>query len=92
MYIINNVVIDERIPFIKFSCKLEECNGSCCTISGGNGAPILNEEVKEIQNALHVVKKYLPPTHQKQIEEDGGVDSPIAAGRNAVQTAIENMS
>ncbi len=74
MFIVQDVIVDERIAYIKFACNLFGCKGGCCTIPGGKGAPLLNEEVAKIQRALPIVKKYLSPSHRHAVEINGGIE------------------
>ncbi len=74
MFSIGNKIVDERIPYIKFSCNLEVCKGVCCTVKGGKGAPLADFEVYEIQNGLPEVIKYLPEKSLKIIQENSGIE------------------
>ncbi len=53
-----------------FMCDLQACFGECC-IDGDSGAPLELKELKEVENAFPVVKKYLDKKHLKVIEEQG---------------------
>lgn len=64
-------LIDENIPKTEFACDLARCKGACCTMPGPRGAPLLDEEVAEIEKAYPVVKKYLSFRHKDLIEERG---------------------
>ena len=64
-------IIDDRIFSVKFACDLGKCKGACCTLSGAGGAPILNEEVAEINGNLKVAEKYLSEKHKEVLENEG---------------------
>ena len=67
MIIIDEIVVDERIPFIQFACDLKECKGACCTLKGAGGAPIEQTEIRTIKKTLPVVEKYLSKKHQREL-------------------------
>jgi hypothetical protein len=76
MYISNlikveDVLVRPEVAETHFSCDLEKCKGACCTLESEFGAPLLEEELKIIQEILPVVKKYLPEDHVREIEEYG---------------------
>jgi hypothetical protein len=71
---IGEVVVEEKVFHEHFVCDLQQCHGACCTIPGGRGAPLRDDEVDVILDALPVVKKYLPAEHLTVIEFQGGVD------------------
>jgi len=75
------------LPDVHFACNLGECKGACCTLNGGRGAPVTDEEVDEIYNAYPVVKKYLPKEHTEWIERHGLVEG--APGYYATQCKDE---
>lgn len=45
---LNNLIIDDRIFEVKFSCDLSRCKGACCTVHGTLGAPIIQDEIADI--------------------------------------------
>lgn len=74
MFTIGNKIIDDRIPFIRFSCDLEKCKGACCTIKGGKGAPLMDHEVIDIQNSLNIISKYLPEKSLNIIKQNACIE------------------
>ncbi len=74
MFIIGEAVIDDDVKQASFCCDLDQCKGACCTLEGGRGAPLENNEVLEIHKAYPLVKKYLDERSIKIIEQDGPVD------------------
>lgn len=66
---LDQFLIDQNISKTHFACDLERCKGACCTMPGQRGAPLLDEEVEEIERAYPIVKKYLSFRHKDTIEE-----------------------
>jgi len=74
MFIIGEALIEEDIARERFACDLPQCRGACCTLPGGRGAPLEDEEVVEIQRAFPFAKHYLSPKHLDAIERFGMVE------------------
>lgn len=53
-----------------FCCDLDKCLGECC-IEGDAGAPITEDELREIERILPTVWEDLLPSAQRSITEDG---------------------
>ncbi len=87
MIIIDEIAVDPKVPQMHFACDLGMCKGACCTLKGGRGAPVTDEEVEEIYRAYPVVKKYLPAEHTKWIRDHGLVEG--EPGRYATQCKDE---
>ncbi len=68
---IQEIAVDPVLPTLRFQCDLKRCKGACCTLPGGQGAPLLDEEIEEIHRAFPVVRKYLSAEHLSVIERDG---------------------
>ena len=88
MFTIDEIIVDGRVADVHFACNLAECKGACCTLKGGRGAPVTDEEVDEIYNVYPVVKKYLPQEHNDWIEQHGLVEG--TTGYYATQCMDEN--
>ena len=71
MFDIQNTLVEKSTAAVKFACDLKACRGACCTMPGGRGAPLLDEEIKEIRDAFPFVKDYLSRGHLQRIEEVG---------------------
>jgi hypothetical protein len=63
--------VEARLGEVEFGCDLSVCKGACCTMPGGRGAPILREEIAELERAFPIVRKYLPETAIETISEHG---------------------
>lgn len=87
MFIIDEIAVDLKVPQMRFACDLVECKGACCTLKGGRGAPVSDEEVEEIYDAYAIVRKYLPLEHRVWIQDHGLVEGD--PGRYATQCRDE---
>ena len=67
----DNPLIDADIPKSRFACDLQRCKGACCTMPGHRGAPLLDDEIEEIERAYPIVRKYLSFRHKDTIDERG---------------------
>lgn len=68
---IEDVIIRQEIAETKFACDLKKCKGACCTLESPYGAPLVKEEIGEMEKILEAVKQYLPDKHLEVIEEEG---------------------
>ncbi len=78
MTVIQEIAVEPSIRDMHFACDLARCKGACCTMPGGLGAPLLPEEIAEIEKAFPQVQKYLSDEHLQVIEEEGLVDERFA--------------
>jgi hypothetical protein len=74
MIFVHNVTVDTSVAEVKFACNLLQCKGACCTMPGPKGAPLTEDESKEIEKAFPVIKKYLNEDHLRAIDERGLVE------------------
>ena len=68
---VEDVIIRQEIEETSFACDLKKCKGACCTLESPYGAPLLKEEIDEIEKSLEAVKPYLPQKHVEEIEAEG---------------------
>jgi hypothetical protein len=68
---IRQTIIDDTIPRIKFACNLSACKGACCTLAGGTGAPLLDDELEQIDRAFPIIESSLPKEHLETIAQFG---------------------
>ncbi len=87
MFIIGEAVIDDAAATASFCCELKKCKGACCTLQGGRGAPLEDDEVLEIQKAYPSAKNYLSQRSINVIEGLGMVEG--SPGRYTT-TCIDN--
>ncbi len=71
MLIIGEVVVDDAVTGTDFCCDLKQCKGACCTLEGGRGAPLEDDEALEIEKAYPIVKKYLDEENIRTIAARG---------------------
>jgi hypothetical protein len=74
MFVILDTVADNALATAHFACDLSACKGACCTTPGGRGAPLSDEEVAFIAEAIPVALPYLSERNQRIITEGGGVE------------------
>jgi hypothetical protein len=71
MFLIQETMVESPLATTQFACDLNRCKGACCTIPGGRGAPLLDEEIDDIRTAFPRIKKYLSQEHLRAIEQVG---------------------
>lgn len=74
MFIIGEAVIDDAVGTASFCCDLKKCKGACCTLPGGRGAPLEDDEVLEIQKAYPNAREYLSRQSIETVEAIGMVE------------------
>ena len=67
---INDTVLSLDILEERFVCDLATCKGACC-VEGDEGAPVLEEEVKIIQELLPLIWNDLSDNSKAVIEKKG---------------------
>lgn len=70
MIIVDNAVLSDDLKENFFVCNLEKCKGACC-VEGDLGAPLNEDELSVIKEALPAVKPYLTPEGIQEIEKQG---------------------
>ncbi len=71
MIVIGNKVVSSGVEEEHFVCDLEKCKGACC-VEGDLGAPLEKDELDQVEEAVEVVKSYLPKEHVEVLEREGG--------------------
>lgn len=74
MVIIGDITVDDAVTTERFSCDLAKCKGACCTLEGGRGAPLLDDEKKLVERHAPATRKYLSPRHLAVLDRAGPVD------------------
>src|SRR5688500_5021354 len=74
MFKVLDVLVDDALVTTKFACDLGACHGSCCTMPGGRGAPITDEEARMLIEATPVALPYLSDRNNVVIGSLGGVE------------------
>jgi hypothetical protein len=70
MILIDDILISDEIVEEQFVCDLDKCKGGCC-VDGDAGAPLENNELKELENAYQQVLPYLTPEGIAEIKKNG---------------------
>jgi hypothetical protein len=68
------VEIDTDIPRKRFACDVAACKGACCTRPGGRGAPLLDDELDDLNASLGAAGEYLSDRSRKTLVERGPVE------------------
>lgn len=97
MIAIDNVLISDEIIDKKFVCDLSQCHGGCC-VDGDAGAPLLSEELEQLEEVYVKVKPYLSDKSIKEIEKQGkyvidnekNYNTPIIEGGICVYGIVED--
>lgn len=71
MFLIDNILVDEQIISTPFLCEINKCKGACCTVKGGQGAPVLDEEVAQLEASVKAASRYLSERSKKAIAQNG---------------------
>jgi len=69
--VVKDVILRQELIDTKFACDLRKCKGACCTLESEYGAPLLDDEISQIQDSLSAAKIYLPESHLSKLEQDG---------------------
>lgn len=86
---VEDVLIRTEIAEFNFACDLNKCKGACCTVESEYGAPLLKEEVEQIESILDIVKEYLPKKHRLEIEDNGFYE---AKNDELLTASVENKA
>ena len=67
---IDNTLVSLDVLECPFICDLSHCKGACC-VEGDSGAPLLKEEIAELEKALPIIWDDLVPQAQEVIKKQG---------------------
>lgn len=70
MFQIQNTLVSLDLAEQFFCCDLDACKGECC-IEGDAGAPVTQEECRQIRRALPAIKDDMLPRAVTEVEENG---------------------
>ena len=93
---IDNTLVSLDVLERQFLCDLSHCKGICC-VEGDSGAPLLEEEVGELEKALPAIWDDLAPKAQEiikkqgvaYIDEEGDLVTSIVNGKDCVFTCYD---
>jgi hypothetical protein len=71
MIVIGEAVVDDAVTSAHFCCDVSTCHGACCTLSGGRGAPLQDQEILEIEKAFPAARQFLSEKSLLAIERQG---------------------
>lgn len=95
---IDDVLVSFDVFRERFCCQVDACKGECC-IEGDAGAPLEEDEVKELEKALPVIWDDLSPEARAVIEHqgvcyrdsDGDLVTSIVNGKDCVFTCYNEQ-
>lgn len=67
---VDDVILSEDIFTKHFVCDLSACKGACC-IEGDAGAPVVLEEIDQIEENLEKMLPFLTEKGKKSIQKEG---------------------
>ncbi|MBQ0154613.1 MAG: DUF3109 family protein [Bacteroidales bacterium] len=70
MFLIQNTLVSLDILEKDFCCNLDSCHGCCC-IEGDAGAPISDEECREVEQILPVLLPDMTPEARAIVQQQG---------------------
>jgi hypothetical protein len=70
MIVIDNIYVSDEVVEEQFVCDLNKCKGGCC-IDGDAGAPLTDDEMKEVNSAYVSIKNLLTKEAIQIIEQQG---------------------
>jgi len=70
MIAIDNVLVSDEIIDEQFVCDLNKCKGGCC-VDGDAGAPLADDELKELDAVYDAVLPYLPELSREELLKQG---------------------
>ena len=68
---LGNTLLSDDIKEEQFVCDLIKCKGACC-VEGDLGAPLLFDELDQIEDVIPIVLDYLPAESIEVLKRDGG--------------------
>jgi hypothetical protein len=71
MFVIGEAVIEDAVGGASFCCDLQACKGACCTLPGGRGAPLEDDEVLEIAKAYPAARQFLSDRNIRTVATSG---------------------
>ncbi len=73
MLSLDDLLIEADVVRAKFSCDLARCKGACCTLAGGGGAPVRDDEVEELHKAIPSALKYMSEKSKQALAKHGAL-------------------
>lgn len=76
MILLDNLLIQEQVLTASFACDLQQCKGACCTMKGGAGAPLLEDEMEDLRSVVPTVLELLPDRARTWLQKNDPVEGP----------------
>lgn len=94
---IGRTIISEDVIKVQFMCDLKSCHGDCC-VEGDEGAPLEENEIGIIEDALDEIVPFMSKEGLKVIDSNGVFDygadgdyvTPLVNGRECAFVYFEN--
>jgi len=74
---IDNTNVSDDLGLVSFACNVKKCKGACC-VAGDAGAPLLEEEIGQIEDGIEKIKFFMTDDGRRVIEANGVFDYDIA--------------
>lgn len=73
MLIVEGVIVNEELLQVMFVCDTDKCHGACC-VEGDAGAPLLPEEIGELEDNWEAAIPYMTPKGIETVKKQGVFD------------------
>lgn len=70
MIVIDDKTVSDDLAQVKFLCNLKKCKGACC-VEGDAGAPLLEEEIGELEDSLDEIRIHMTEKGLQVVEAMG---------------------
>ena len=70
MFLIQNTLVSLDVLEKEFCCDLDTCRGCCC-VEGDAGAPVTDEELKQIEAVLPTLLPHMTPEAREVVQKQG---------------------
>ncbi len=70
MIVIDDIYISDEVVEEQFVCDLNKCKGGCC-VDGDAGAPLTNDELKEVINGYEKIKHLITEEGRNVVDKNG---------------------
>ncbi len=77
MILLDHLLIQEEVLTSTFACDLRHCKGACCTLSGGAGAPLNEDEIQPLRRAIPAALPYLGERSQQWLASHDPVEGDV---------------
>jgi hypothetical protein len=74
MILIENILLDDALVSTPFLCDTKKCKGACCTVKGGQGAPLLDVEIEAVEHSIAAASNYLSERSKAEIAAYGAYE------------------